>query len=375
MGNLRFLQDRRDETLLENLYRTAAEPELWRPVLTDVAERVSAGSSSLVLGCTGRLYGVKAIGKAADLLPEFLQTAPFLNDQHEQRALSPEGALTEVRDVLAPNEIETLPYCVDFFSTIERGPQLLAFVPITSGPFAAFIINRPSESAPFTSAERGWLEGLQPHLLRAVRINATSEHARMKSVVSMLSHLGVAAAFINAAGTVICENAAFADRRSDVFGSTGHLAGFGLSRAAARLREGLKAFERAWTTLFRVRPRISFPVKSADMKERFIIHLMLHNDDDEAMTPGILMLITQVGLGETLPIEMIEFLFGLTPAEAAVARDIGLGKSPAQIAAERRLSDHTVRDYLKRIYDKLDVHKQTDLMRLMQQPFAPFGAR
>ena len=359
--------------MLDRLYRAASEPAVWRSVLADINVRIDAGSSIFAVG-HDRFGTFKSVGRAETLLPEFLQTAPFLNDQRHLRAFSPEGAFIEDSDVLSPHEIETLPRCVDFISTMERGPQLLSFVPTTGGSNAAFIVSRPNGAPPFDAAQRGWLEGLRPHLLRAMRISAVGEQARMKSVVSVLSHLGMAAAFISLAGRIVIDNNVFADRRVDVFGGTGHLPGFGLSKAAMRLREGLKEYEKAWATLFQVKPRISFPVEGVNGRERYVIHLIRHSDDDEAMTPCILMLITQVGLGETLPIEMIEFLFGLTPAEAAVARDIGLGKSPAQIAAERRLSDHTVRDYLKRIYDKLDVHKQTDLMRLMQQPFAPFGA-
>ena len=54
--------------------------------------------------------------------------------------------------------------------------------------------------------------------------------------------------------------------------------------------------------------------------------------------------------------------YGLTPRERDVVRAIARGTSTPQIAAELFLSAHTVRDYIKSVFDKVDVTSRTELV-------------
>jgi len=63
--------------------------------------------------------------------------------------------------------------------------------------------------------------------------------------------------------------------------------------------------------------------------------------------------------------EMLRDLYRLTPAEATLANLFYLGKTAAQIAAERRVSINTIRTQLKSILSKTDMPDQLCLMRLL----------
>jgi DNA-binding CsgD family transcriptional regulator len=57
-------------------------------------------------------------------------------------------------------------------------------------------------------------------------------------------------------------------------------------------------------------------------------------------------------------------LYSLTPVEAEIARLICQGLAPAAVADHLRLSVHTVRDYLKPIFQKMGVRRQVDMVRV-----------
>ncbi len=58
-------------------------------------------------------------------------------------------------------------------------------------------------------------------------------------------------------------------------------------------------------------------------------------------------------------------LFGLTPAEAAVAADLVRGRTPRRIAEHAGLSIETVRCHIRRIYDKAEVGSVVELLSLI----------
>jgi DNA-binding CsgD family transcriptional regulator len=57
--------------------------------------------------------------------------------------------------------------------------------------------------------------------------------------------------------------------------------------------------------------------------------------------------------------------YGLTPAEAAFAVEIAKGDGKRAAAARRGISYSTARTHLSRIFDKTGVHRQTELVRLI----------
>lgn len=64
------------------------------------------------------------------------------------------------------------------------------------------------------------------------------------------------------------------------------------------------------------------------------------------------------------PTEMMAALFDLTPAEARVFEHLAAGHTQAAIAAALRVELSTVKTHLSRLYDKVGVRRQVDLVRV-----------
>lgn len=60
-------------------------------------------------------------------------------------------------------------------------------------------------------------------------------------------------------------------------------------------------------------------------------------------------------------------LFGLTQTEADVAVDIYAGLSTGQISARRNISNNTLKSHLKAVFAKMEVERQSDLVRRIGQ--------
>jgi DNA-binding CsgD family transcriptional regulator len=65
------------------------------------------------------------------------------------------------------------------------------------------------------------------------------------------------------------------------------------------------------------------------------------------------------------PIKRLRALFGLTEAEALLARGLLDGRRLAEIAASRDVSVETVRTQLRSLFRKTGVSRQADLMRML----------
>ena len=64
---------------------------------------------------------------------------------------------------------------------------------------------------------------------------------------------------------------------------------------------------------------------------------------------------------------MLAKRFGLTPAERRIALLLAAGSSPRQIAETVGVSYNTVRNHLKKIYDKCGVRRQGELVACMHR--------
>ena len=87
-------------------------------------------------------------------------------------------------------------------------------------------------------------------------------------------------------------------------------------------------------------------------------------DVDERKVAYFALLYAPNGL-HGISVEVLRQVYGLTPAQSAVARSLFAGLSVEETAHELELSLNTVRTHLKQIFTKCEVNSQAELLHLL----------
>ena len=134
-------------------------------------------------------------------------------------------------------------------------------------------------------------------------------------------------------------------------------------RAADQLlRYAIAAIDMAGGTSVR-----SFPVRDTGAGAMMVAHVIpirLSARDIFVRCAAVLVL-TPVTLPQAPPVELVQSLFDLTPAEARVARSLSAGETVEKIASVGGVSLNTVRSQLRCVLEKTGCHRQAEVVALL----------
>jgi DNA-binding CsgD family transcriptional regulator len=111
----------------------------------------------------------------------------------------------------------------------------------------------------------------------------------------------------------------------------------------------------------------SFPIRGAEEDTAMVAHLIpirLSARDIFVHCAGILAL-TPVTRPQAPPVELVQALFDLTPAEARVARSLASGKTAENIAEDGGVSLNTVRTHVRGVLEKTGCNRQAEVIALL----------
>ncbi|MGE5506326.1 MAG: DNA-binding response regulator [Actinomycetota bacterium] len=93
---------------------------------------------------------------------------------------------------------------------------------------------------------------------------------------------------------------------------------------------------------------------------------------DEGAASAVLVFVREIDARSALPVEALCELFGLTPSEARLAQALASGLDIRQAADAGGITVSTARTYLKRLFQKTDVNRQAELIRVLTSAVAGF---
>jgi DNA-binding CsgD family transcriptional regulator len=111
----------------------------------------------------------------------------------------------------------------------------------------------------------------------------------------------------------------------------------------------------------------SFPVRDAEAEATMIAHVIpirLSARDIFVRCFAVLAL-TPMTRPQAPPVELVQSLFDLTPAEARVARSLASGKTVEAIATEGGVSLNTVRTHVRGVLEKTGCTRQAEVITLL----------
>lgn len=212
---------------------------------------------------------------------------------------------------------------------------------------------------------------LSGHAVRALQIyrKLGFESSASAGITGLLDHQSYGVMIVNAFGTVVHANAV-----ADSY------AGRGLSVQNGRLVAATHESQRALDLLLRdaIWPNASAPriapvalARGADRRPLLVQAMALRPTETQAVggllrsNAGAILLIVDPDTTSPPASEDTLRLLGLTPAEARIAAILGTGASPEAAAEALGLSVGTARNHIKRIFSKLDVARQSQLVALL----------
>jgi DNA-binding CsgD family transcriptional regulator len=259
-------------------------------------------------------------------------------------------------------------YYNDFLAPQDVHSTLMVRLSADGYDVNAININRPSRSEQFGAAEREAVEKIHPHLIRAFKLAQKFTGMRMLNAGLMatldrsqhgivlldpsgrIRHINRAAEALAAKADGLC---VCAGRLSAVPSDAAKRLAALVASAASSDRVGARGGSMALPSPSRRLP-LSVTVAPA-LSERVDIF---------GQGPSVIVCITDLEAGVSVPEQKLRELFGLTPAEARVMLALFEGFTPQEAAENLGVSAHTIRVHLGRIFEKTGVHRQTELVRL-----------
>jgi DNA-binding CsgD family transcriptional regulator/PAS domain-containing protein len=358
------------DDILGQIYETVAEPEAWSGVAQSMAHQVKAHANWLIQpGAEGpTLFSFDGIPRSAmAAYADHYHTVDVFVQVGMRRfaGISP-GPLRE-RDILdraiyQRSEVYNdwlRPNGIDGFLTAALAPITEARPPILS-------FFRPTGAEPFSKVDVEHFATLLPHMRRAIRIRSamTGGSGLGPIGLSLLEQIAHAVLLLDGTGCVLHANHA--------------------GRSLLDSHDGLQLRR---SQLVGVRwdetSRLATILAGCAAPQPLSGEMLLRREDGHALLLAavpltghagapfgearcrICVMVLDPGSNDGHLARRLVALFGLTAAEARVAAAIAEGTSPADIAEAHGVTLPTIRTQTRLVYDKLEVRRQAELVRLL----------
>lgn len=360
-----------DLAIIESLYEAALQPDLLPDALQAYARALNGSiGHALTLGGDGsRLVVSKDGQEGAQAYARHWWREDIATQRGHARRLK--GSVNTF-DLTTPEERASLPFYQEFAQEFDCFWSCANIVHRPGAMPLAVGVRRPEHHGPFGPAELERLNRLGRHVARAIDIAARLEAAAAchDGLCGALTHLGLAVFGISAKGRVLFANKVAESLRGDGLSvSKGGL----LSSMTCRqgevdtlISQTLELASRATTEP----PRpVCLPRPSGRVPLVVIgLPVSLRHGDFTMPLGGQLramLVITEPDAPRALDKALLRQMFALTPAEARIAAAIACGKSPRNAAAEFGISEGSLRIQLKRVFHKVGVSRQAELVLLL----------
>lgn len=340
----------------------AIDPTQWDAAM-EVAEKATESAGALLFDLKGHFPRIPHSQAAAEALESYVEGGWIHRDERYRLLpfLSRRGVTTDL-DLFTADDIAKHPYYQEFLSPL--GLRWYAAVKVAAGDaFWCISLQRSIKRGPFSPVEIAELEELSRNLGASVAIARALGFARAEAGFEAFGASGRAAVMLDGYGKVLLVNPA-AER----------LLGRSLQVRCGRLvswqREATDALERSLRELLWVRaPSATMPpVALPRIEGRPLIAYAtrLGAVSPNALAPcQAVVVILDPDADPQPPDSVLRAAFGLTAAEAGLARRISSGEKLESIADELGIRYETARNHLKAVFAKTQTHRQAELVAVL----------
>ena len=358
---------------LDLLYGAAVEQGDWGPVIARFADLIGgqkAWKPDLEVA-NGAGPGVMArIDPAAQdaYLRHYAALNPFVRPVMAREAW-PLAVMTD-EDRFPREELVRTEYFNDFLAPMDIDSMVILRLARRGSVLSTLNITRPKRAGRFERADLELARQLHPHLIRA--FNLSAGFADLRGLAG-----GLAEALDSSAHGVLLLDESGRIRHANAVAQRLLREPEGLCVVCGRLSAARNEPARRLDALIAQAAGLDGPSRAggsmalATPSRTLPLSLTVAPLRSGRLTPisgpAVLVCVTDLEAGVSLPEQKLRELFGLTPAETRLALALFEGLAPAEAATRFAVSPHTVHSQLARIFEKTGVKKQAELVRLMMR--------
>jgi DNA-binding CsgD family transcriptional regulator len=351
-----------DPQLIDRIYECSFASDSWPSVLDELAQIADARGGHL-FAATSKVLNWTASASIRDGVRKFATGDFVTRGQRCIRlcAAHHPGFLTE-HDLYSDEELEADPFYHELLWPAGLGWGAGTAIPMPTGDTLFFALERNKARGPVEATVVQRLDLLRPHLARSAFVSARLQLERARAAAETLALIGLPALVFDNRGKVLAANHL-------IEALTGHIRWAAQDRLALKDASANKLFRTAIDTLDdeTAAPARSFAVRGDDAGATMVAHVIPIRGsarDIFVRCTGVLVM-TPVTLPQAPPIELVQSLFDLTPAEARVARRLTVGETAEKIAVTSGVSLNTVRTQLRGVFEKTGCRRQADVVALL----------
>ncbi|MGI8570275.1 MAG: helix-turn-helix transcriptional regulator [Methylocella sp.] len=203
-------------------------------------------------------------------------------------------------------------------------------------------------------------------------MSARLQLERARTASDTLAVMGLPALVLNEQGKVLAANPLIEALTSYVHWRARDRVSLKDRSADNLLRDAIAAIDVAGGSSVR-----SFPVRDTGAEAMMVAHVVpiRLSARDIFVRCAAALVLTPVTLPQAPPVELVQSLFDLTPAEARVARSLASGKTVEDIATDGGTSANTIRTHVRGVLEKTGCNRQVDIVALLTAISSPRLAR
>ena len=359
-----------DQQLIDRIYECAFGPECWPGVLDELSRIADARGGYLLTASGGSQNWIAS--ESMRMAMEQTVKGDWLRRGQRLRRVSAArrcGFLTEY-DVYTDAELADDPFYRDFLWPAGFGWAVGNVIPLSTGDTLVFALERMKERGPVEASVVQQLDPLHPHIARSALMSARLQLERARAASETLELIGLPAMVFNERGKVLAANRLMEALTDHVRWQAHDRVSLTDPIADALLQQTIKALD-----LENLTPVRSLALRDANAAAAMVAHVIpiRRTARDVFVRCAGMLVMTPVAPLQAPPVELVQSLFDLSPAEARVARRLATGQTVDEIASIDGVSSNTVRTQVRGVLEKTGCRRQTDVVALLGGVAMPRG--
>jgi DNA-binding CsgD family transcriptional regulator len=356
------------EKVLDLIYDAAAENDLWRDVLTAIADLTnSQGGILFGFSFTKQTVYFDFNARLSEECKQAFQERHMVNPWSDHMENQPVGRLVMSEEAIPLNDLKRTLFYDEVLRPQDVGHNGMMVLAKKKDFHAAFNLCRTLKQGPLKSPEQRLLEWLTPHLRRSATLglHIDSYTSIRNAAFDVLDRLSDGVVILDRNGSIL-----FANSMARALESQG----------VVRLRQPITtpspAHSQRLAELIRLTlsgapgGTMSFPRNADGQLLTIMISPIRSKDlgrlsDAGFKSAAAVLFIIDPSNRLSMPLSQIMDAFGLTQAEARVALATSSGNNVVETARLLNLSPNTIKTHLRRVFTKTATAGQTELSGLI----------